>query len=576
MKKRMLAIALMLVFVLNHLNALNVHAASSSSVKKHKLYYASSPADNPLKGFVGYSGAGSYTDYPYSMEFIVIKLSDIVVGENKYDWTVLESKLKEVASYGRHSIISFYMDTPGTSYSETGIPKYLLDDGLKVNYYWQSGGGYSPDYADARLWKMVHNFVKALGKKYDGDKRIAQIEASIVGIWGEWHTHPYKNFGLKDSDLAQLAKTYDTSFGKTQVSARYPKSGTNKLNVGYSDYSFCYETMTDSWSQLKRLQQYGATNYWKKNMGGGEVYPPYYKKIFVYNGWTVRKGEGYNQCVKALHPTWMLFGSGHGLTGTNRENSIRAAKKLGYDFTVTAAYYKNKITTKKQNIPVKINIKNIGVAPFYYKWTVQLAIFNSSGKQVKTINTKWDITKIAADGKVDKLSTKFKNVKLKKGVYTIAMKVKNPLSNGNKLMFANKSQKANGWLELGKFSVGNAKIKKSSTKTDTSSTSKSYRITKSYYNQTIKAGKIFTFGARIRNYGSSTYTGNDYVQILFYKNKKLVRKVITDWKIKYVSAHTNEYFSFKLKGLSAGTYSVKVKLHAKGLPIEIGDMVVRK
>lgn len=576
MSKKIISLVLIIFIILSQLSVLNVHAGSSSSIKKHKLYYASSPADNPLKGFVGYRGAGSYTDYPYSMEYIVIKLSDIVVGENKYDWTVLENYLNEVSSYGRHSIVSFHMDMPGSSYEESGIPKYLLNSGLKVNYYWQSGGGYSPDYTDQRLWTMIYNFVKALGKKYDGDKRIAQIEASIVGFWGEWHTHPYKNFGLKDSDLVKLAKTYDNSFNKTQISLRYPKSGTNKLNVGYSDYSFCYETLTDSWSQLKRLQQYSATNYWKKNMGGGEVYPPYYKKIFVYNGWTVRKGEGYNQCVKALHPTWMLFGAGHSLTGTNRENSILAAKKLGYDFTVTAAYFKNKITTEKQNIPVKLNIKNIGVAPFYYKWTVQLAIFNSSGNQVKTINTKWDLTKIAADGKNDKLSTKFKNVKLKKGVYTIAMKVKNPLTNGNKLMFANKTQKANGWLELGKFTVGKTKVKKTTVKNDNTSVSKSYKITKSYYKETVKAGQNIVIGARIRNYGSSAYSGNEYVQILFYKNKKLVRKVITDWKIRYVSSHTNEYFSYNLKGFSAGIYSVKIKLHTNGLPIDIGDMTVKK
>lgn len=573
MKKKIFGIVLVLFIIFNH-NLLNVQAGTS--LKKHKLYYASSPADNPLKGFVGFRGAGSYTDYPYSMEYLVIKLSDIVVGENKYDWSVLEKQLKEVASYGRHSIVSFHMDMPGYSYAESGIPKYLLNSGLKVNYYWQSGGGYSPDYTDARLWKMVYNFVKAFGRKYDGDKRIAQIEASIVGFWGEWHTYPYKNFGLKDADLIKLARTYDNAFNKTQISIRYPKSGTSSMRVGYSDYSFCYETLTDDWSQYKRLKQFGATNYWKKNMGGGELYPSYYNRIFVTKGWSLRSGESFHDCVKALHPSWLLYGAGHRLTGANRESSINAAKKLGYNFTVTSAYFKNKISTKRQSVPVKINIKNIGVAPFYYKWKMQLAIFNSKGKQVKTLNTKWDIRKIAANKKNYKFSANFKNVKLKKGVYTIGLRVQNPLKNGNKLKFANKSQKANGWLELGRFRVGKAKIKKAKTSKDTTSISKRYKITKVYYNETIKAGRMFFVGARIRNYGTNRYAGNENVQILFYKNKKLVRKVITDWKISNIWGNTNVYFNYNINGLRAGTYSIKIKLHARGIPVEIGDINVKK
>lgn len=575
MKRRLIGMVLVLLVIINQF-VLGVEAAGNSVLKKHRLSYASSPADNPLRGFVGYRGAGSYTDYPYSMEYVVIKLSDIVVGKNKYNWTPLEKGLKEVASYGRHSILSFYMDMPGKSYKESGIPGYLLKEGLKTNYYWQSGGGYSPDYSDQRLWKTVYNFVKAFGKKYDGDKRIAQVEASIVGFWGEWHTHPYTNFGLKDADLIKLAKTYDKAFNKTQVSIRYPKSGTNKLNLGYSDYSFCYETLTDSWSQYQRLKRFHATDYWKKNMGGGEVYPPYYNKIFMSKGWSVRNGESYNKCVKKLHPTWLLFGLGHSLTGTNRENSIKAAKKLGYDFTVTSAYFQDKITTKKQSIPVKIKIKNIGVAPFYYNWKVKLAIFNHKGKQVRTINTKWDLTQIAADGKIDTLSDKFKNMKLNKGIYTIEMKVNNPLPNGNKLMFANSTQKVNGWLVLGTFSVGNAKIKKTKFKTDSTSISNSFKITRTYYKETIKAGKSFVVGARIRNYRTSTYTKSDRVQILVYKNKKLIRKVITDWRIKNIKAHTNHYYCYTLKGLKAGNYSLKIKLHAKGQPIEIGDLYVKK
>jgi hypothetical protein len=35
--------------------------------------------------------------------------------------------------------------------------------------------------------------------------------------------------------------------------------------------------------------------------------------------------------------------------------------------------------------------ENLGVAPFYYPWSVEWALFDPSGKLVKLENTKWDI-----------------------------------------------------------------------------------------------------------------------------------------------------------------------------------------
>ncbi|RDU23179.1 hypothetical protein, partial [Anaerosacchariphilus polymeriproducens] len=147
------------------------------------LKYADSPADNPLKGFVGNRGTGSHSDFPLSLEYAPMPLGSLIVGERQYDWSLLEAYLDEIVSYRRQSIVSFYMDFPNKSIEKNDIPKYLIDKGVEIKEYIIDGllttnekiTCYSPDYNNPLVWEMAHDFIKALAQKYDGDSRIAQI-----------------------------------------------------------------------------------------------------------------------------------------------------------------------------------------------------------------------------------------------------------------------------------------------------------------------------------------------------------------------------------------------------------------
>lgn len=45
------------------------------------------------------------------------------------------------------------------------------------------GGGFTPDYGNEALLESLTEFVIALGKKYDGDPRIAFIHLGLLGFW---------------------------------------------------------------------------------------------------------------------------------------------------------------------------------------------------------------------------------------------------------------------------------------------------------------------------------------------------------------------------------------------------------
>lgn len=551
----------------------------------HLLEYAESPADNPLKGFVGYQGTGEYSDFPVSLEYIVMPISEIVTGKDEYDWSKLENNLSEVASYGRQSMISFYMDIPGSEIGKNAIPQYLRDGGLALHKYSlysyvrnEEEVGYSPDYSNQDLWKMVYSFVEELGKRYDGDVRIAQIEASIVGIWGEWHTDIY-DYGLEDSQLVQLANVYDNAFNQTQISCRYPKTGMEELSVGYSDYSFCYESIVDDWSQLERLKSFNLADYWKNNMGGGELMPQYVSSIFETEDWSIREGESFEECRQALHPSWLLVGSLNDFESVERENAIEAASQLGYDFTVTKSVFSDQIPEGTKKMEVGVTIKNVGIAPFYYDWDSELILVDQSGTEVYREKTDWDLTDIQPDGKEYQYVHNLSVSDLDEGTYTILYQVINPLTGGYSLRFANQTQQRDGKLVLGEFTIGNPEISIASVDLKTDAVQSiinkyNLQVTSKYLNDVISAGDSYFIRVRIRNLSKQYIKGIDGIQIKVYYNHDCIDSILTNWKVGEIKPNDNSFFAWNLGLQDKGVYNLKLQFLPESDEIEIGSIRV--
>lgn len=544
-----------------------------------KLSYKKAPDDNPLKGFVGLDGTAGYTDFPSSMEFILIPMSALVVGEDQYDWKAIEEKLLKVNAYGRQGIISLYLDYPGSSIGTGAIPKYLLDQGLKIYPYDKYLGGFSPDYSNEELWKMIYKFVEAFAKKYDGDGRIGAIEASIVGIWGEWHTYPYTTFGLDNADLVELARVYSREFKYTQVAYRYPFKGMEELRGGYSDYSFCHQSVIDEWSQLKKLQRAGVTEPWNKYMCGGELYPPYRDEIFETKDWSMREGESYEECIDALRPSWLLVGNLTSFTMAEREQAIKAANRLGYEFYMSSVSYDPYLEKSIKDMTISVNIKNLGIAPFYYNWPVTLEFINSSGNVVLTHMTDWNITEIAADGKNHKFKTTVNISKLKKGTYQVALRIKNPLSNGNPLRFANETQHKDGLMMIAQMGYGTTdKFTKDLVEPDPNELlEKTYgwSVTSSYLRDHIGHGHEYVFGLRFRKIKPDAASINYDMSIKLYKSGKLVRTIKTTWNLASIKGDT-AYLAWSTKTLEPGEYVMKLKIAKDIGEIDFGHLVVKK
>lgn len=458
------------------------HNITKSEAQEHAIKPAVSFNDNPLKGFVPFSS--SYADFPHSMEFFYIPMSVLYPDPNSTpdsapDFTQFEKELNVIAERGNQAVIRIYIDYPSDDpdYRPIGIPKFLRNEpyNLETHDYGEFKNYISriPDYSNPYLRKTIQNCIKALGNKYDGDKRIAFFTGGFLGFWGEWHCWPYNgvnkavNYEPSIEVFNETIDAYNEAFKKTKILFRYPKGNDIKdTKFGYHDDSYCYETVPSelggesyNFGEILKNTKPSTAERWKTAPIGGELRPEIQRTIFATEPWTGapdKPRESWETNLNIIHPSWMINEAIKEYKGDVRVAAEKAAQQMGYDLQVTTAYFQD-IMESTDKLSLNIKMKNIGVAPFYYNhemWPVKIGV-KQNNKIIKEWTTKWNLNEVAADG--EEVSFKFKDtVKngLDTGYYTICIKAQSPLENGNPLGFANEFQDDDGWLDLGIIGIG--------------------------------------------------------------------------------------------------------------------------
>lgn len=434
--------------------------AVGTSGKWTSLAAGPAPASNPLAGFVPY--AGSYEAVPHSMEWFYLPVNSVVIGPGTYNWSSLESQLNAIAARGHHAAFRFYLDYPGKS---TGVPKYLLDAGLVTRSYTDhdnQGRSVSPNYDAPRLLEALEGFIAAFGARYDGDRRIGFIQMGLLGFWGEWHTYPHDGWATPENWLAssvtqqRVLRAYTRAFKKTKLQVRYPDAANSSMNIGYHDDSFAVQTLPGiGWHFMDKMVQAGTTEKWLTQPVGGELRPEIQHCIFDAPMRCPVTEEGADNdfagSVSATHVSWLLnqHAFSRGYSGEALTNARAASQSLGYRFQATAFAVTRGPVRGQSDLSVMV--RNVGVAPFYYDWPVQVAAVNSVGKIVRTWATSWKLSAVKP-GTTVQWKTAIGSNGLATGNYTLMMRPVNPLANGLPLRFANASQDQTktGWLTLGR------------------------------------------------------------------------------------------------------------------------------
>jgi len=432
---------------------------ASAEAHYYSLGLSGGPTNNPLKGFMPYAGA--YTTFPHSMEWNYLPLRSVMSGPTNFNWAELEALLSNVASRGHQTVFRFYLDYPTLP---TGIPQYLLDAGLATRSYTDYGNNgisVSPDYENPLLDQALTNFISALGRRYDGDPRIGFITLGLLGFWGEWHTYPHDSWFASTAVQDEVMTAYEAAFAKTKLLVRYP-SGTNPAvrRLGYHDDSFAYQTIDPpAWMFLGLLEAAGDTNKWRTQPIGGEVRPEVQPCMWdVSQTNCVPAGQEFTRCVELTHASWMLNHTAFnpGFTGAQKDLALAGARRLGYTLCVSNALLVDASVSEPLNVTLELG--NVGVAPFYYDWPVQLGVLNTNNELLTAWTTSWQLSVILPAATNALWSFSQTNHGLGIGTYKILLRVQNPLSNGVPFRFANDAQDSDlaGWLTLGQVSISSA------------------------------------------------------------------------------------------------------------------------
>ena len=132
------------------------------------------------------------------------------------------------------------------------------------------------------------------------------------------------------------------------------------------------------------------------------------------------------------------------------QRAVEEVRRMGYDFYVSAVTI---APAKDGRVPLKVEILNRGVAPFYYDWPVEFGLIGAAGQMVRTWVGLGKTTDLLPGDNPRIWDEALSVDGVPAGKYKVAMRVPNKLSTGPPIRFANKTQDANvlGWLTLGEI-----------------------------------------------------------------------------------------------------------------------------
>jgi hypothetical protein len=431
------------------------------SLQTRLLRYTPAPPDNPLKGFVPYLRKDP--TFPHSMEWDYTPLAEVMTGPTNFHWAPFEAKLNAAAGRGHQFVARFHLEWPGR---KTGVPQYLIDDGLTLRRWTNTNTqpfppaiDQTPDYEDPRLRAALTNFIHALGRRYDGDPRLGFLGLGLLGTWGEWHNHPNHQWFASKTVQREVMDAYEAAFRQTKLVARYPVgpgdqryAENSQRPIGYHDDSFAWATVhtgkpSETWFFETRLRSAGALDKWRTQPIGGEVRPEVWSCLFDEPS-CAPAGQEFDRCLEVTRVSWLCNeGVFRGrVQGAARDRALRAAQRMGYELHVASV----KLELDADTLDVSLTITNTGVAPFYYDWPVELAALDAAENLTATWSTDWKLTAIVPGDPPAVWQTRVDASTLLTGTHQLLLRVPNPLPNAPPLRFANECQDRHRpeWLTL--------------------------------------------------------------------------------------------------------------------------------
>jgi hypothetical protein len=392
---------------------------------------------NPFKGFAPWIGDENPI-YETKLQQATFAWSDLEPRKGVYNWARLEKDWGNVAVTGKRVGFRIAAAIPGSG--EIHTPQWLIDQGVKMRPYSIDGHeGLAPDWDDPKFLAAHHDFIMALGARYDNDPRVAWIDIGSYGFWGEWHVWLNDSLAATQATKHAILEDYFTAFPtKAKVIAFDDDFATKYVtDHGGGIRNDCLGTKESNDWYLESLNWVDPTlndRVWKTAIITGEFCGSDQGAI---EGTTERFDLNF-EFIKKTH--WSFIGSAGGAiepqSEEHRKNLDKLHKTLGYRFVLREVAFE-KTLNKGDTLNLTIKVENKGVAPFYFQW--RLVLYMIDEQNAVAFQQPLDVDIRSWLSGTSTVSTKIViPTHLNPGDYDVKLAIHDPDSNQPGVMFANK------------------------------------------------------------------------------------------------------------------------------------------
>ena len=257
------------------------------------------------------------------------------------------------------------------------IPRVYLHWSKDTQKYWPADMK-ADDYSSEQFKRRVLRLVARLGECWDNDPRVAFIQMGLIGKWGEHHSP-----AVSPEMQKLLGDAFTRAVPNKKVMVRHPWD--------FKDYGF--GIYWDSFAHPQQMKSHGAgikkiSPRWKTAPIGGEV-------AYDWGNFKDQLGDNPDDTLSDPNHRRFLMDSIYRLHANQlgwvanydsgkppaREGAEEVQRAFGYRWVIDEVSYPAQIVPR-QPIAVSFSVRNLGSAPLYYNWPVELSLLNPNTRAV--------------------------------------------------------------------------------------------------------------------------------------------------------------------------------------------------
>jgi hypothetical protein len=342
---------------------------------------------NPGKGFIKYYTLEEQYSNVYTTKYVRLDWSDLQPTEGKINWYLIDSQIAECKKFGKKFAFGVMCTNTNRSINTPDrgkyvTPKWVFDAKAKSRIidatYWETGKTIKqviPVWTDPIFLAKLHQFIKALGARYNGNPDIAFIDIRSYGNWGEQHLYEIGGTDLTSAQLkAQHLAVYKNAFPNTQLISPW----------GSHPYDDTYLWGVNNGIGMRSDGIFKYSNGSEVAMAYGKApvvfeYTAGYEWLTKENYWNADTLLKYIEIGK---PSYIQFDNL--MYEANKDLYTNIANRVGYHFVIKNV--KIPLTIKNgQAFTLETSILNKGVTNIYQDYKLAVALLNSNGAVVRKI-----------------------------------------------------------------------------------------------------------------------------------------------------------------------------------------------